>query len=58
MRNSKRALKVLAMIVLFGVYLPVFLPFGPLNGPEDFQRMMHKICNAKMYKEWLIFSDD
>ena len=57
-RNTKRAMKRLAFISLTGVYLPVCLPFGPVNGPEDFQRMMHKIFKAKLFKEWFIFLDD
>jgi len=40
-RNTKRARKALAMITMSGIYLPICLPFGPLNGPEVFQRMMH-----------------
>ena len=57
-RNTKRAQRALAMISLTGVYLPVCLPFGPKNGPEVFQRMMHRIFGKRLYKEWFIFLDD
>ena len=56
--NTRRARKALAMITLSGVYLPVCLPFGPLNGPEDFQRLMHDIFRARLLKEWFIYLDD
>lgn len=29
-----------------------------MNGPEDFQHMMHKVFKSKLYKEWFIFLDD
>ena len=56
--NTRRARKALAMITLSGVYLPVCLPFGPLNGPEVFQRLMHEIFRARLLKEWFIYLDD
>ena len=56
--NTRRARKALAMITLSGVYLPVCLPFGPLNGPEVFQRLMHDIFQARLLKEWFIYLDD
>ena len=57
-RNTRRAMKRLAFVSMTGVYLPVCLPFGPVNGPEDFQRMMHKIFKKKLFREWFIFLDD
>ncbi len=41
--NTHRACKMLALVTLSGIYQPVNLPFGPLNGPEDFKRVMHNI---------------
>jgi len=56
--NTRRARKALAMVTLSGVYLPVCLPFGPLNGPEVFQRLMHEIFRHRLLKEWFIYLDD
>ena len=45
-KNTRRARKALAVIALSGVYQPFCLPFGPLKGPEDFQRIMHNIYSV------------
>ena len=47
-RNTLEARRKLAMITLSGIYQPICLPFGPLNGPETFQRMMHQIFADKL----------
>ncbi len=52
--NTCRARKALAMVALSGVYLSVCLPFGPLNGPEDFQRLMYEIFRARLLEEWFV----
>jgi hypothetical protein len=56
--NTHRARKVLAMVTLSGIYQPLNLPFGPLNGPEDFQKVMHSIFGRRLWSGWYVYLDD
>ena len=49
-RNTRGAGKRLAMVSMTGVCLTICLPLGLLNGPGDFQRMMHKVFRSKLYR--------
>lgn len=35
-KNTRRAMEVLAIVARSGKFLPVCLTFGPVNGPDDF----------------------
>ena len=41
-RNSKRAMEILAIVARSGKFLPVCLTFGPVNGPDDFSYVVDR----------------
>ena len=64
LRNSPRAQRVLAVLAPSGSYLPKCLNFGPMNGPEDFARVvatlfaLGKSRVRRLNKEWNVYVDD
>ena len=63
-RNSRRAMEVLAIVARSGKFLPVCLTFGPVNGPDDFCFVVDRAFapgrNRRMRytKEWVAYVDD
>ena len=63
-RNSKRAMEILAIVARSGKFLPVCLTFGPVNGPDDFSYVVDRAyapgLNRKMRfgKQWVAYVDD
>ena len=63
-RNSRRAMEVLAIVARSGKFLPVCLTFGPVNGPDDFCYVVDRAFapgrNRRMRytKEWVAYVDD
>ena len=63
-RNTPRAKRILAVLTASGCYLPECLPFGPMNGPEDFARVvdtlfaMGKSRIRRLNREWQVYVDD
>jgi hypothetical protein len=63
-RNTQRAMEMLAIVWRTGHFLPVCLTFGPHNGPEDFGYVVDRIYASgsrgkrRYCKEWLGFVDD
>ena len=64
LRNSPRAQRVLAVLASSGCYLPKCLNFGPMNGPEDFARVVDTLFALgksrvrRLNKEWNVYVDD
>ena len=63
-RNTPRSKRILAVLTASGCYLPECLPFGPMNGPEDFARVvdtlfaMGKARVRRLNSEWQVYVDD
>jgi hypothetical protein len=48
----------MAIITPSGQWLPKGLTFGPMNGPEDFQKMVFTIFLSRLGSEWHLYLDD
>ena len=63
-RNSRRAMEILAIVARSGKFLPVCLTFGPINGPDDFSFVVDRAFapgrgrKMKYTKEWVAYVDD
>ena len=62
--NTERAKKMLAILARSGQFLPVCLPFGPTNGPDDFGYCTDRVFapgrgrKMRLCSEWEIYADD
>ncbi len=64
-KNTRRAMEMLAIIARCGQFLPICLTFGPHNGPEDFSYCVDRLfspgrrgAKSRFCSEWLIYMDD
>ena len=46
------ARQVLAGVIMSGVFLHRGLPFGPVNGPEAWQKLMHLLFRRQLFRRW------
>ena len=63
-KNTRRAMEVLAIVARSGKFLPVCLTFGPVNGPDDFCYVVDRAYapgrgrKMKYTREWVAYVDD
>ena len=50
-RNSKRAMEILAIVARSGKFLPVCLTFGPVNGPGDFSYVVDRAYAPRLNRK-------
>ncbi|CAK9069122.1 Pro-Pol polyprotein, partial [Durusdinium trenchii] len=63
-KNTRRAMEVLAIVARSRKFLPVCLTFGPVNGPDDFCYVVDRAYapgrgrKMKYTREWVACADD
>ena len=63
-KNTRRAMEVLAIVARSGKFLPVCLTFGPVNGPDDFCFVVDRAYapgrgrKLRYTREWVAYVDD
>ena len=63
-RNTRRAMEMLAILARSGQFLPRCLTFGPHNGPEDFAFSTDRVFapgrnrKQRFCQQWQIYADD
>ncbi len=56
--NEPETAKKMAVLAVFGCYVPRGLTIGPANGPEDFQELVFMVFGKGLYIHWFLFLDD